>query len=96
MYTVYILFSQKLDKHYIGLTGDNLEERIRKHNVQEYGSHRFTAAASDRKLRYRINCKSLSQARNIELHIKSMKSKIYLQNLEKYPEMSEKLLKKYE
>jgi putative endonuclease len=37
-----------------------------------------------------------AQARSIELHIKKMKSKIYLQNLLHHPEMVERLKEKYE
>ena len=38
-YFVYILYSEKLDKYYIGSTGD-LEDRLRKHNRSRSG---FTA-----------------------------------------------------
>jgi putative endonuclease len=95
MYTVYIIFSKKLNRNYIGLTHEDLQERIHKHNIQQYGDFRFTAKASDWELRFRINCLSMSQARKIELHLKSMKSKVYLENLMKYPEMTEKLLLKF-
>ncbi|MBK7130256.1 MAG: GIY-YIG nuclease family protein [Crocinitomicaceae bacterium] len=95
MYSVYILYSKKLGKHYIGLTSDTIEQRIEKHNTKHHGNHRFTAATNDWELFFQIACESLSQARKIELHIKSMKSKVYLQNLTKYPEMTEKLLMKF-
>ena len=35
------------------------------------------------------------QARNIESHIKKMKSKVYIENLVKYPEIIERLKEKY-
>jgi putative endonuclease len=35
---------------------------------------------------------SYSQARSVETHIKKMKSKIYIQNLKKYPELLINLL----
>ncbi len=38
---------------------------------------------------------SKAQALAIEKHIKAMKSKIYIHNLKKYPEMIDKLLLKY-
>jgi len=34
-------------------------------------------------------------AGKIEIHIKKMKSKKYIQDLKKYPEIAQKLLKKY-
>jgi len=60
-----------------------------------YGENHFTAKASDWVLVLSISCTSISQARKIELHLKRMKSKIYLNNLCKFPEMIEKLLFKY-
>jgi putative endonuclease len=38
---------------------------------------------------------SENQARLIEKHIKKMKSKTYIHNLVKYPEIAEKLLLKF-
>ena len=35
------------------------------------------------------------EARNIEAHIKKMKSKTYIENLKKYSDLREKLLEKY-
>lgn len=40
-----------------------------------------------------LNCQ---QARSIELHIKKMKSKAYLQNLLHYPEMIDRIKAQYE
>jgi len=42
-----------------------------------------------------MECENKTQALAIEKHIKSMKSKIYIENLKKYPEMVTKLLIKY-
>ena len=42
-----------------------------------------------------IACSSYPQAIRLERHIKSMKSTSYISNLAKYPEMIEKLVKKY-
>jgi putative endonuclease len=57
-------------------------------------SHKFTAKADDWKLYLKIECKNKHQGLSIEKHIKSMKSKSYIQNLLKYPEMIVKLLAK--
>jgi putative endonuclease len=43
----------------------------------------------------KIEYKSKKQALQIEKQIKNMKSKVYIQNLKRYPEMTIKLLGKY-
>lgn len=92
MLCVYILHSTKLNRFYIGFTSD-FETRLEFH--KQAASHKFTAKADDWVLYYQINCETICQARKIEKHIKSMKSKIYLHNLKKHTEISEKLLEKY-
>jgi putative endonuclease len=89
---VYILHSQKLNRFYIGYTSD-LDTRLAFH--KNASSHKFTAKADDWTLFFTINCESKSQALAIEKHIKAMKSKVYIENLKKYPEMIIKLLEKY-
>jgi putative endonuclease len=91
----YIIFSQKLQCHYIGACHEDLESRIAKHNTHDYGAHRFTAKAEDWRLVLAIACENYSQAIKIEKHIKRMKSSIYISNLIKYPEMQLKLKQKY-
>ena len=44
---------------------------------------------------YFLEVKNSFIAVKIELHIKRMKSRNYIENLKKYPEISEKLIKKY-
>ena len=89
---VYILHSQKINRFYTGYSS-NLEERLVFHITPE--KRKFTYNASDWVLFYKINCKTKSQGLAIERHIKSMKSKKYIENLFKYPEMVERLLEKY-
>ena len=92
-YTVYILYSKKLDKNYIGFT-ENLKQRLEFHlNNEEV--RKFTYNADDWDLIFTLQCDSKKQGLCIESHIKSMKSKVYVQNLLRYPEMSTKLLEKY-
>jgi GIY-YIG catalytic domain len=52
MFSFYILFSSNLDKYYIGHTGDDITERIRKHNSNHKG---FTGKVGDWKLVYSEN-----------------------------------------
>jgi putative endonuclease len=91
----YVLFSEHLQRHYIGVCHTDLQSRIKKHNLHEYGEHRYTAKASDWKLKLCIECSSYKQAIKIEKHIKRMKSADYIGSLLKFPEMSEKLKEKY-
>ena len=91
----YILQSKNLDKFYIGYTTDSIENRIEKHNIGFYGVKKYTYTVDDWELFYSILCESRVQAIRIEQHIKKMKSRIYIHNLKKYPEITKKLLKKY-
>jgi putative endonuclease len=94
MFEVYILFSQKLEKYYIGFTS-NLEERFTFH-LNDHQSRKYTYKADDWRIVFTIPCSSKNQAMLVEKHIKSMKSKTYIENLMKYPAISEKLKQKYE
>jgi putative endonuclease len=72
----------------------DLHYRIGQHLNQHFiGS--FTAKADDWVLSFFNDNLEYSQARSIERHIKEMKTKAYIQNLKKYPEMMEKLLFRY-
>ena len=92
MHCVYILHSERLNKFYTGYTA-NLDIRMEFHFNSE--SRKYTHNADDWTLFFFINCESKAQALAIEKHIKAMKSKVYIQNLKKYPEMVEKILNKY-
>ena len=92
---VYILFSQKLQKFYIGNTDLNPEKRLEQHNSKEK-ENAFTIRGAPWEIYFVIHCSSRLQARRIESHIKKMISKKYIHNLIKYPEITQKLLEKYE
>ena len=72
MYTVYILYSISADKYYVGHTGENIEERIRKHLSDHDG---FTSKFKDWELKYVEKFETKSEAYQRELEIKSWKSK---------------------
>ncbi|RYY67601.1 MAG: GIY-YIG nuclease family protein [Chitinophagaceae bacterium] len=95
MIACYILFSPAFEKFYIRVTQDDIDSRLEKHNNKLYGANTSTAFTNDWEIFYRIECSSFSQAVNIERHIKKMKSKIYITNLKKFPEISQKLYRKY-
>ncbi len=91
---VYILYSNKLDRFYTGNTELGIEERLEQHN-SAYNKDSYTIKGIPWELYLTIECSSRYQARKVELHIKKMKSKKYIQNLKKYSEMKLKLLEKY-
>ena len=93
MASVYILFSKNLDRFYTGSCKD-LSYRIEQHLNKDF-SKSFTAKTDDWELFLFVDHLSYDQARLIEEHIKKMKSKTYIQNLKKYPEMLQKLTIKY-
>jgi putative endonuclease len=71
-----------------------LTYRIEKHLNKEFAGS-YTSIADDWELYFYIDDLEYTQARNIEAHIKKMKSRTYIENLKKYPEISEKLKLKY-
>ena len=95
MFYCYINYSPSLDKFYVGIA-ENVAQRIIKHNTHAYGKHRFTSPASDWVGYLSISCKSHVHATRVEKHIKKMKSRKYLINLKKYPEMVAKLVERFE
>jgi len=92
-FTVYILYSKKIEKNYIGFT-ENFNQRLNFH-LNDSQARKFTYKSDDWVLIYELKCSSKQQALSIEKHIKSMKSKKYIQNLIEYPEISQELLDKY-
>ena len=93
MFYVYILHSSLLNQFYIGFTS-NLEQRLELH-LSPTENRKFTAKAKDWTIYFKIECETKTQALAIEKHIKNMKSKVYIENLLRYPEISIKLLEKY-
>lgn len=91
-YFVYILYSEKLNRFYTGSTS-NIDIRLDFHKNSE--NHKYTHNANDWLLMFSTECNNKSQMLSIEKHIKQMKSKVYIQNLMKYPEMIEKLKLQY-
>ena len=73
----YVLFSEKLNKFYIGACID-MERRIYEHNI---GHSKFTSTGIPWKLMYTEEFESLQEAKKREMQIKSMKSRKYIENL---------------
>lgn len=88
-YVVYVLYSKRLQKYYVGETVD-LVQRINEHNAGMYKGS-FTSQSNDWELYLSFEVETRIMARRIETYIKKMKSKVYIENLKKYPEMIIKL-----
>ena len=91
---VYILYSNSIDNYYIGSCKD-MECRLEQHANNHFKTG-FTKRAKDWNIFFLLENLNQQQARDIEKHIKKMKSRTYIQNLKKYPEISKKLMLKYE
>ena len=92
-YLVYIIYSAKLDRFYIGESYE-IKQRLDYHNSMELNTN-STRVGIPWVIYFTIPVENRNQARKIESHIKRMKSKTYFKNLKKYPEMTKKLLKRY-
>ena len=77
MYYVYIIYSKKLNKKYIGYT-KNLSNRLEEHNRDKSS---FTSKTSDWKLLYYEVFKSELDARREELFLKTGKGRERLKYL---------------
>ncbi|WP_167641600.1 GIY-YIG nuclease family protein [Neolewinella marina] len=91
---VYILYSKKLDRYYIGSTALNVEERLAQHNSVQMATA-TTSRGQPWELVLVLKCTSRLQAQRVEGHIKRMKSRVYLQNLQQYDTLRAKLLARY-
>ena len=90
---VYILHSASTNHYYTG-SCKNLTSRLSEHRTHIY-TNSFTARASDWEVFLVIENLEYQQSRKIEKHIKRMKSKTFIKNLKKYPELIQKLKIKY-
>ncbi|MFD2561031.1 GIY-YIG nuclease family protein [Aquimarina rubra] len=77
MFIVYILFSESLNKYYIGHTA-NLEDRLKRHNQ---GRSKSTKPGMPWKIMYTEEYQTKSEAYQREMEIKTQKSKIYIERL---------------
>ncbi|MNK04665.1 GIY-YIG catalytic domain protein [compost metagenome] len=93
MASIYVLFSKTLNRFYIGSCAQ-LNERLAEHLNKTFAES-FTAKANDWELFLSIENLSYKEARFIEIHIKKMKSNVYIKNLKRYPEMISNLVEKY-
>ena len=78
---MYILYSPKLDKHYVGACTD-LERRLYEHNI---GHSKFTALGVPWIVVYKEEFDDLKLAKKRELEIKKRKSRRYIEGLISQP-----------
>jgi putative endonuclease len=78
MCTFYILYSSILNKYYVGHTGDELEERVRKHNTNHKG---FTGGLNDWKVVYVETFDTKEDAYKREREVKKWKSRKLIEKL---------------
>lgn len=79
MWVVYILYSAKLDKYYVGRTA-NIELRLKFHN-NPIEKRKFTARGVPWVLRLAIPCQTQVQSIRLEKLIKQQKSRRFIELL---------------
>ena len=78
MYTVYILYSPKLERYYIGFTEGLIITRLKKHLANHRG---FTGIAKDWEVVYTEEYKNKKDAMLREKEIKNWKSRVIIEKL---------------
>ncbi len=78
MYHTYILFSERVNKFYVGYTGQGLEERLSRHNSNHKG---FTGRSNDWAVAYSEAFSTKSEALQREKVIKGWKSRKKIEQL---------------
>ena len=76
MFHTYILYSEKLDRYYVGYCSTSVEERLKSHLFNHKG---FTARAKDWVIVYVEDFPSKKEAYLRERQIKAKKSRAYIQ-----------------
>ena len=92
MHFVYILFSEKINRFYIGET-PNIETRLNQHNSHYFKSN-FTKSANDWVLKLAFECIDKKKALFLEKFIKRMKSRKFIKKVIKNPSILQNILNK--
>ena len=74
---MYILFSEKLNKYYVGACID-MQRRLYEHNI---GHSRFTSLGIPWMIVYKEEFTTLAEAKKREMQVKKMKSRNYIESL---------------
>jgi putative endonuclease len=79
MYFIYIIYSKKLDRFYVGTT-DDVEKRLDEHNSGFY-NEAFTVKGIPWELSLSFECESSRKAYELEKFLKRMKSRVFLEKV---------------
>ncbi|MFV8373782.1 GIY-YIG nuclease family protein [Flavobacterium sp. LB1P71] len=79
MYFIYIIYSEKLDRYYVGAT-DDVRKRLDEHNSVFY-NEAFTAKGIPWELSLSFECESSEKAYGLEKFLKRMKSRVFLEKV---------------
>jgi putative endonuclease len=90
-YCVYILYSAKIDRYYVGMRED-LDKRLVYHN-HPISPSKFTSKGVPWVIYFSIRCSTKSQSLRLERLIKSKKSRGFIESLPIQPDLVQKLLK---
>ena len=89
---LYIIYSPKIDKFYVGET-HNLKQRIHNHNQHSYKGA-FTKSAEDWSVKLSFETQDKSEAVFLEKFIKRMKSKKFILKIIDNPNILKDILEK--
>ena len=92
MHFLYIIYSKKIDKYYVGETSDP-QNRLKQHNGHYFKTN-FTKAASDWELVLTFQCDTKKNAVFLERFIKKMKTRRFIEKVIQNPEILIGVLKK--
>jgi len=92
MHYLYVIFSENLNRYYIGETPD-IRIRLDQHN-KHYFKRGFTKAANDWKFSLTYQCENRTQALFLEKFIKRMKSRVFIEKIINNPQILSEILKR--
>ncbi len=79
MHYLYIIYSKKLDKFYVGETPD-VKTRLKLHNAHHF-TKSFTKSATDWETKLSFECRDKQNAFFLEKFIKRMKSRKFIEKI---------------
>ena len=79
MYFIYIIYSKKLDRYYVGTT-DDVSKRLYEHNSGFYNES-FTVKGIPWELNLSFECEFSQKACGLENFLKRMKSRVFLEKI---------------
>lgn len=92
MHFLYIIYSQNLDKFYVGETAD-VKHRLESHNNHAF-KNAYTKAANDWKAKLNFKCDNRENAIFLERFIKRMKSRKFIKKIIENPQILNDILSK--